>query len=244
MLHQLALDWTDPGTAWYFGQVAVFVLLLVNAFYIYGLSRKDITDIQREMYKGFAFFIFFVCLNQLAFLAEATEELISGEDFYPQIIDIGGTGYIWIMIILFAISFVPLMRPIEKYVMGHSRLWIAQLNKVTVVFVVIPWVYGVISQDIVWATYIAYPGLVLAVFSALFSIFGSFIYYLKIGFSSTGQVRSKSLFIGIGMAITYFGVIGGSQIRYDLGVTAGLIGPICLAIGLILTLRGFRMGQN
>lgn len=226
---------------WFGAQVFILVLLVSFALLMLVRSHRSDLQSQKHFYLGFALYIVACLVAQSLYVVQNYLKMYQGfSSVYPRIIEIGGTGYEWLMIMCFAAGFIPLMFPIEKYMLQAHSLRILKLNIATCLLVVAPWVAAWFIEDRELATLLAYPGVALAALSAVISFGGSVVVYLRLGAKSTGSIRKKGFFIGIGLLLVYAGFIGGSNISAEYGLLV-LTGPVMMVVGALLILRGFQI---
>ncbi|MHA1819287.1 MAG: hypothetical protein ACTSU2_07850 [Promethearchaeota archaeon] len=229
---------------WVYAQIFVFISLIVFSILLVRLYRQAKMEAQKEIQKGFMLFSFTIVLTQLFYLMQIIHSRLEGVsgNLYPRYIKIGGTGFEYLMILFLAFGYLFLMKPIEKYLLNREKLVITTLNKISIVALIIPYIGSVIYHEGDWIIYwtdAAYPGLVIFIFASLFSILGSFYFYLRLGFQSSGILRKKGFLIGIGILIMYIAVGAGSFINQEIGGWAGAIfHPILLIMGAVMTIVG------
>ncbi len=236
-------DLSNTQNIWYLGQWAVLFILMIIGVYLILLSRKSDFKSQKAMFIGLSLFLWVAVINQFAFVISMYLESYSAYNvkIFPQVILIGGGGYIWILLMCFALGFIPLMYPIEKYVLQVKRLWITPLNIVTFFLVLIPFILTFFITNPTLRTELAYPGLVFFVLSGLISFFGPCFIYIRVGMQSSGIVKTKSFLMGFGLLLIYIAILVGSEVKQYLGGYLSLFGPIVLIIGLWMVLRGLTM---
>ncbi|MBD3351278.1 MAG: hypothetical protein GF364_07305 [Candidatus Lokiarchaeota archaeon] len=246
MLILLDFNFSDNAERyWFYGQLFLFFFLVV--YFILMLRSKHKTELQtqKDMYHGFGWFVFSTVLAQGIYVVKLIWDFTDQGEFIPRKIRIGGTGYEYVMFMCFSLGFIFLMKPIEQHILHKENLWITKLNKITLIFMVIPyigsWLYYQPPWNDYW-TYAAYPGLVLVILSALFSMFGSFFFYIRLGIVSSGLIRRKGFLIGIGIILMYIGLIAGSEIKSSIGGWAGaILGPGVMLVGAIMVIIGHRI---
>jgi len=227
---------------WYISQIIILVFFIIYFLLTLRKWLKAELEVQKDMQKGWALFVLTIVLVQSLYLAEETADRTIHSEIFPKYIRIGGSGLIFLMILLFAFSYIFLMYPIEKYLLKREKLWITKLNKISFFLLLIPYIGALIyfnpPMDKYW-TYIAWPGLVMFFFSTLFSIFGSFFFYLRLGFQGTGVVKKKGLLIGFGILMMYFALLVGLTIDTSIGGWIGIIfKPFTMIAGVLMVIAG------
>jgi hypothetical protein len=234
---------------WFYGQICVLIfLILYFAMMMYSKRKSQIVS-QKEFYHGFAYFVLTCIIAQGSYILKILYEDLwhEGEDleFFKRYIAIGGTGYEYFMVICFSLGFIFLMKPIEKYILNHEKLNIYKFNKISFLAVIVPYIGAMIYFEPPWNeywTYVAYPGIGLFAISALISMFGSFIFYIRLGMKATGSIKKKGFLIGFGMILIYASLIIGSQVSQKIGGWAGaILGPGVMIIGGSMVLIGHRI---
>lgn len=245
MILEFVWNWSEPDDLWYFFQFIALITLIVIGIYLIVLSRRNPTGSAHAFFMGLTLFLWICILNQFVFLFDIyVRRYITGQEFIPKVIGVGGNGYIWVMLILFSLAFIPLMYPIEKYVTQSPKMPITKINITAFIGVLIPYCLVPFIDDYQLRTYIAWPGLALFVLAALGSLFGSIIIYLRVGFAGAGVVRQKAFLMAFGLIITYVGIIGGSSIQSSSDLFLGIIGPISIIIGLSMVLRSLQLNTS
>jgi hypothetical protein len=226
---------------WFYGQVGVLVFLIVYLIFIFQSANKSEADSQKEIFHGFAGFIISNIGNQTMFLIHTIYDRNNSSDLLPRVIRIGGTGYEFLMLIFFAIGFYFLMKPIEKYLLQKEKLRITALNMTSFVVLLTIYIGSLLYHEGVWEdywTYIAFVGVGIFGFSALFSMFGSFLFYLRLGIKSTGIIRKKGFLIGFGIIFLYIGILVGTSLDDWMSI---VFGPGIMIVGGIMVLIGHKI---
>ena len=242
----LPLSFEDQAQQfWFYGQIFVFFFLVVCFIMMLQMKRKTDMESQKAFHHGFAWFIFTTIIAQGLFLLEETWGFAGNGDLLPRFIRIGGTGYEYTIFICFAFGFIFLMKPIEMYILNKDKLRITALNKVAAVCVTVPYVCSAIYHPAGWIeiwTLIAYPGIAVFAIAALFSMFGSFLFYIRLGIRGTGSIKRKGYLIGFGIILMYIALLAGSQVASDIGGWAGaILGPGVMILGSLMVIVGHRI---
>lgn len=208
-------------------------------------KHKSQIQSQKEFYFGFGFFVLSCIVAQGVYIAKITYDSFGIGLDLPRLIKIGGTGYEYFMVICFSFGFIFLMKPIEKYILNKEKLVIHKFNIVSFIALTIPYLGAVIyynpPMDENWTT-IAYIGIGLFGISAIFSMLGSFIFYIRLALTSTGAIKKKGYLIGFGMIFMYASLIIGSFIADKIGGWAGaILGPGVMILGGLMVLIGYRI---
>ena len=201
-------------------------------------NLQDKKHPQRIMYIGLIFYILINLIGLSFYLFKLFRVQLGYEDPYTQYLNVGGTGFEYILMMFVMASCIPLMYPIEKNIIRSTTFRITKLNIIALIGLVIPYIFGIISGNRDLATYLAIPGLVLAGILFLFAFLGCPILYIKLGLQAVGNLRIKCLSTGFGLFMICIGII-----------IAGLPWPdnifyiphIVMLFGTILTMRGYKM---
>lgn len=240
------MDWLIlSDRVWFYGQVFVLFFLILYMILMFYSRRKSQIQSQQEFYFGFGFFVLSCIIAQGVYLAKITYDSFGIGLDLPRLIEIGGTGYEFFMVICFSFGFIFLMKPIEKYILNKQKLTIYKLNIISFFALITPYIGAIIyfnpPMDEYW-TLAAYPGIGLFAISAIFSMFGSFIFYIRLALTSTGAIKRKGYLIGFGMIFMYASLIIGSLIADKIGGWAGaILGPGVMILGGLMVIIGYRI---
>jgi len=205
---------------------------------------------------GYFFFFIFTALNQLIYIIDATSEysaaigwdqILDAEIISTVLFDFALKSQIILMLCLFFWSFVPIMFPIEKYIRKSEMYPITILLLIGAITSAILWFvfcYLLIPQplELIGLQIIIAIILLISVVGLLISILAFLYFYLKVAISSTGAVRKKAFLVTFGIFFIYFSLIGGNLTRPNVTDTPfELIGPICLILGIVILIYGFKL---
>jgi hypothetical protein len=238
----------------FFVRFALLIFLINYCIIMYKSARvQDAAISQKEIAKGFGNFVLAINLAQILFLVKLVYDELSGKYLFPRYIKIGGTGYEYIMMLCFALAFSFLMKPIEKYILQRERFWITKMNQIALILLLIPLIIAFLLNQPevpIW-TYLAYPGLAVFAIAALVSIFGSFLFYIRLGIQGIGEIKKKGYLIGFGMILLYLGLIlvtvsfssliGIETIHEIMLWVDALFGPSLMVIGAVMVIAGHKL---
>ena len=165
---------------------------------------------------------------------------------FPQFVEIGGPGALYLMVALFGFACIPLMYPLENVLMHVKSLWRTKIAIVGFLVLLSPVVIYIAVGNLVdlnTRTIIGFIGLIFLALSFLNAIGGTLYFYLRLGAKSPGFVRAKSYSIGFGFLITLLSIL--IYFAYKgTDIVSNIIPPLVLIIGLWLLLRGEQMHMD
>ncbi len=242
----MALEFSDISRFyWFVGQNIVCGLLLIFTIVILWNAKKSEAKSQKEMFLGLGLFSLSALVAQILYLYQLYMKHSGQQDILIKVMKLGGSGYEYIMMLCFAIGFYFLLPPIEIYILNWPKKYFSKISLVSFILLFIPWLIALITYDgqiNEFYSYLSYPGIGLFGIAALVAVFGTIYIYLKIGYSSTGSIKKKGYFIGIGLSLMYFALIVGSEIASRLGGWfAAIFNPGIMIIGCILVISGEKI---
>ena len=230
---------------WFIGQNIACGLLLIFCIILIWNSKKSESQSQKEMFLGFGLFALSASVAQILYLIQLYMKHSGQSDFLVRVMKLGGTGYEYILLLCFAIGFYFLLQPMEKYIMNRPTKTFSKIALISFILLLIPYLIALITYsgeiNEIYSI-LAYPGIVLFGFVAIISVFGTVFIYLIIGKKSTGSIKKKGYFIGIGLFLMYFALIIGSEISSKIGGwMAAIFNPGVMIVGCILVISGQKI---
>ena len=94
-----------------------------------------------------------------------------------------------------------------------------------------------VSKNLVIVTYLAYSVMFFGIIALLIAFLRSPYLYISLGLKYVGELKRKSLFIGIGLFLTNIGLLG-TGVSWISGVF--FIPHLMMTFGTVFLLTGFR----
>ncbi|MHA1293196.1 MAG: hypothetical protein ACTSQJ_11050 [Promethearchaeota archaeon] len=249
----------DYSLIWLIFEWIIFILMAVPVpFFFYKQYRKDKAEGNKgaaAFNLGYMLFFIFTSLNQLVYIIDAVDVYSSsiGWDIVLAksvknilVYEYNLKSQIILMFCLFFCSFLPIIYPVEKYIQKNDTFIVSILIFISAIATGISWFifcYLRIPQPDILFFYIIVGIMVLiSLFSFLISVIAFIYFYIKLAAKSTGAVRKKALIVTFGILFMYISLIGGNLTRPNvLGTPLELIGPICLLLGIVILIYGFKI---
>jgi hypothetical protein len=235
----------DYDNVFLIGQAIVAILLLANGIYLLLLARKSEIPSQRQVFMGTSLFLLTCMVLELGYIIDLyfRNFKVPPVDVFPKFADIGGPGYMYLMLVIFAFGSIPLMFPLEKVLLNSKSMWRTKLAVIGFLILLIPVVGIILIPEIETRTLITYVGLPFFAFSIILSVGGNIFFYIRLGVKSPGYVRKKSWSIGFGILVTIIAIVLAFFLK-GTDILSNFVSPAVLCIGLWLLLRGEQMKIN
>ena len=230
---------------WFVGQNIVCALLLLFTMILLWNSKKSEVDSQKEMFRGIGLFALSASIAQILYLYQLYMKHSGQQDILIKVMKLGGSGYEYLLILCFAIGFYFLLPPMEIYILNRPKKEFSKIALISFILLLIPYLIALLTysgQINEIYSIIAIPGIILFGIAALVGVFGTVFIYLKLGFKSTGSIKKKGYFMGVGLALMFFALIVGSEISSKIGGRfAAIFNPGVMILGGIFVIMGQKI---